>query len=540
MARAVAVKRGAGGRLVSKRSKTGDPACSQAMSQWKTTGMTAAVAAVLGKCRAKARMLKEGASWRGAGREGRAQALEARAQRGLTKTERTSKAKSLLAERRARQSGASAPRPAQSRFNESTANANLAARRATPASAIRQRAQQAQMSRRTQEDVARYGNNDFTSTRAKIQDAVAARRKERGLSMEQRRERAGEIRKYRDLGEGRTPASGTFQRNLTYKSTPSSERVFPKEQRNQAAYAQGMARAERVAGLRSAKGAYVKPRDEADEPWTHTGSVKSPGTGVTIRGEGGPQRQIATPQARFTAKRLEKARELRASRSTPAPTPQAPQPVRAKAPAAERIKAIYDKLERRAVGDKGANVGRVQSRVDAAAGRFQKLPSKLQAEAANRIIGGNVSKSGADARRNVAKRFDDVNESTMRVQYINRYAGGDSPESIRQRGVLARFPAAAPKVAKAPKASTPKEPKPVLGDVTARAKNLYATAISKDFRKEDLDDLAEQMSRMAKADLDRMLKDMGFAQKAVSKAAAVRKVRDHIFNRRSAFFRADA
>jgi hypothetical protein len=44
-----------GGRLVSARSKTGHAPCSQAMSAWKTTGMTAAIAAILGKCRSMAR-----------------------------------------------------------------------------------------------------------------------------------------------------------------------------------------------------------------------------------------------------------------------------------------------------------------------------------------------------------------------------------------------------------------------------------------------------------------------------------------------------
>src|SRR6185437_10050125 len=40
------------GRVGSK-SKTGRSECSQAVSDWKTHGMTAAIAAVLGKCHAK-------------------------------------------------------------------------------------------------------------------------------------------------------------------------------------------------------------------------------------------------------------------------------------------------------------------------------------------------------------------------------------------------------------------------------------------------------------------------------------------------------
>jgi len=98
-ARMVALVRGRGGKLVSKRSKTQDPACSQAMSTWKTTGMTSAVAAVLGKCRSKARQLKNVGAHRAAGNEGRAQSLEARAARGLGAGERTARAKELRAAR---------------------------------------------------------------------------------------------------------------------------------------------------------------------------------------------------------------------------------------------------------------------------------------------------------------------------------------------------------------------------------------------------------------------------------------------------------
>jgi len=43
--------------------------------------------------------------------------------------------------------------------------------------------------------------------------------------------------------------------------------------------------------------------------------VFNPYTGITIHGEGGPQRQIRIPQARFTAARNAKAKELRAERA---------------------------------------------------------------------------------------------------------------------------------------------------------------------------------------------------------------------------------
>lgn len=98
-ARASKLRRTKDGRSVSARSKTGDPACSAAMSQWKRSGMTSAIAAVLGRCRSKARMAKEGQSWRNAGNESRAQALESRAARGLTLGERAARAKELRAKR---------------------------------------------------------------------------------------------------------------------------------------------------------------------------------------------------------------------------------------------------------------------------------------------------------------------------------------------------------------------------------------------------------------------------------------------------------
>lgn len=111
-ARSTAVKRNAQGKLVSKRSKTGDSACSAAMSAWKTTGMTPAIAAVLGKCRAKARAMGQASTQRAVGNEGRAQALESRIARDkpLTQKARLARAKELRAQR----AGNSSPKAANS------------------------------------------------------------------------------------------------------------------------------------------------------------------------------------------------------------------------------------------------------------------------------------------------------------------------------------------------------------------------------------------------------------------------------------------
>jgi hypothetical protein len=107
-ARSTALKRTKDGKLVSKKSKTNDPACSQAMSAWKTSGMTSSIAAILGRCRAKARALNMAAGTRLAGNEGRAQALEARValDKPLTIKARLARAKELRAQRA---SGAAKP-----------------------------------------------------------------------------------------------------------------------------------------------------------------------------------------------------------------------------------------------------------------------------------------------------------------------------------------------------------------------------------------------------------------------------------------------
>ncbi|MGE4196010.1 MAG: hypothetical protein AB7G11_02655 [Phycisphaerales bacterium] len=66
------------GKIASKRSKTGDPVCSQAMSNWKLHGMSPSIAATLGRCRSMARQSKLAEGTRLAGNEARAQHLEHR------------------------------------------------------------------------------------------------------------------------------------------------------------------------------------------------------------------------------------------------------------------------------------------------------------------------------------------------------------------------------------------------------------------------------------------------------------------------------
>ena len=101
MARATKLQQGKNGKLTSKKSRTGDPLCSKAMSTWKTTGMTPEVASILGKCRAKARMKTQAKAQEAAGNTAKAQVLEKRAERGLTVKDRLAKAKELVAQRRA-------------------------------------------------------------------------------------------------------------------------------------------------------------------------------------------------------------------------------------------------------------------------------------------------------------------------------------------------------------------------------------------------------------------------------------------------------
>ena len=99
------------GRLVSSRSRTGDPVCSEAMSAWQNIrrGNPASMALdaamkILGQCRAKARALKQAAGNRSDGNEAKAQALESRVNRGgpITAKDRLAKARELRAQRSAR------------------------------------------------------------------------------------------------------------------------------------------------------------------------------------------------------------------------------------------------------------------------------------------------------------------------------------------------------------------------------------------------------------------------------------------------------
>jgi hypothetical protein len=103
---AVPLKRSPSGQLASGRSKTGDPQCSQAMSAWvrgRKTGMvSAAVYAMLGVCRAKAHQLRQGQLAAAAGNPLKAQALTARAQRGMSGKARQAKADQLRAQRKSK------------------------------------------------------------------------------------------------------------------------------------------------------------------------------------------------------------------------------------------------------------------------------------------------------------------------------------------------------------------------------------------------------------------------------------------------------
>lgn len=102
MPRSTKLQQGKTGKLASKRSKTSDPACSSAVSKWKTSGMTPDVASTLARCRAMAANRKKATLQREAGNEGKAQVLEKRAERGMTGKDRLAKAKDLVAARKAK------------------------------------------------------------------------------------------------------------------------------------------------------------------------------------------------------------------------------------------------------------------------------------------------------------------------------------------------------------------------------------------------------------------------------------------------------
>lgn len=98
------------GRLVSAKSKTGDPQCSEAMSAkvnarlGNPISMALDVAnKVLGRCRSAARRLKQGALHRSAGNEAKAQHQEHIARSGgpVTAKERAAKAREIMAQRAA-------------------------------------------------------------------------------------------------------------------------------------------------------------------------------------------------------------------------------------------------------------------------------------------------------------------------------------------------------------------------------------------------------------------------------------------------------
>jgi len=83
------------GNIVSKRSKTGNPACSAAMSAWKLGRGTPAVHAMLAKCRAQASGRRQATLARAGGNEARAQHLEHRSKQGDTAKERADRAAAL-------------------------------------------------------------------------------------------------------------------------------------------------------------------------------------------------------------------------------------------------------------------------------------------------------------------------------------------------------------------------------------------------------------------------------------------------------------
>jgi hypothetical protein len=87
------------GKLKSKKAKIGGE-CSQAMSDWKTNGMTPRVAAILGRCRSRARLQGKATDHANAGREGMAANLQRRSEgQYVTVKERLARAKELRAKR---------------------------------------------------------------------------------------------------------------------------------------------------------------------------------------------------------------------------------------------------------------------------------------------------------------------------------------------------------------------------------------------------------------------------------------------------------
>lgn len=110
-ARASRLKRSPSGHMVSARSKTGDPACSQAMSMWQRARHSgAAVAAgvfhILAQCRAKARAMGMSQAFHAQGNALQGQVYAKRAERGLSGAARSRMAQQLRAERAAKRSPA--------------------------------------------------------------------------------------------------------------------------------------------------------------------------------------------------------------------------------------------------------------------------------------------------------------------------------------------------------------------------------------------------------------------------------------------------
>lgn len=169
--------------LVSAKSKTSDPACSQAMSDWKRKdgpGLTALVASILGKCRAKAHALRQARMHRAAGSEAKAQHLEHRVASTSVKTgsvslsARMEKARALRAERAAKGTTA-APRTAATIRSEMAAKHEAAATtRSREPSPARARAMERQRARQAAEKAPAAPERKFSSPHAKGRAELAA------------------------------------------------------------------------------------------------------------------------------------------------------------------------------------------------------------------------------------------------------------------------------------------------------------------------------------------------------------------------------
>lgn len=103
MARGAALRRNKSGKLVSAKSKTGNPLCSKAMSAIARGIAGPGEYQQAARCREMIRQRRIAEGARANNNEVRAQAAEARAAKNMTARERADRARALIAERRARQ-----------------------------------------------------------------------------------------------------------------------------------------------------------------------------------------------------------------------------------------------------------------------------------------------------------------------------------------------------------------------------------------------------------------------------------------------------